>query len=123
MGGAFCDSPCVRLGVVLILLSLVLAARGEAHTGGAYWPVAKAMRTLEGDRVRVSSTVVRIDSSTTLCSGEGRVKRRQGVPTWTHFHCTFTTFRGGLPWRDLEFRVHALDTRRIAITSPRWIVG
>jgi hypothetical protein len=81
------------------------------------------MRAIEGTRVRVLSTVVRVERETTLCSGQGRATRRQGIPTWTHFQCTFTTFRRGLPWRDLEFRVHALDARRIAITSPRWIVG
>jgi hypothetical protein len=118
-----CNPHGVRLGVVLILLSLVAATPVEAHTRGAHWPVAKTMRTIEGVRVRVLSKVVRIDTETTLCSGRGRATRRQGVRTWTHFDCTFTTFRRGLPGRDLEFRVHALDSRRIAITSPRWIIG
>ena len=113
----------MRLGVVLILLLLVVAAPCKAHTGGAHWPVSKVMRTLDGDRVRVLSTVVRIDSGTTLCSGEGRATRRQGIPTWKHFQCTFTSFRRGVPWRDLEFRVHALDARRITITNSRWIIG
>ena len=122
-GKRICDSLCVRFGVVLILLSLAVAAPANAHTGGAHWPVSKVMRTLDGNRVHVLSTAVRIDSGTTLCSGEGRATRRQGIPTWTHFHCTFTSFRRGLPWRDLEFRVHALDSTRIAITNPRWIVG
>ena len=123
-----CNPFAVRFGVVLMLslvgalLPLVAAVPVSAHTPGAYWPVTKTMRTVDDARVRVGGTVVRLDTATTLCSGLGRPTRRQGVRAWTHFHCTFTAFRRGLPWRDLEFRVHALDARSFAITSPRWIV-
>ena len=124
-----CHCVAVRFGVVLMLSlvgtlpALVAAAPVAAHVPGAYWPVAKTMRSIDGAQVRIGGTVLRLDSETTLCSGLGRPTRRQGVRAWNHFHCTFTTFRRGLPWRDLEFRLHALDARRFAITSPRWIVS
>lgn len=110
----------MRLGVC-VLLSLVLAAPAGAHTGGAYWPHVKVMREVDGARVRVGTRTVRVDAETTLCSGEGRGILRRGARTWTHFRCTFTTFtpRGVGP--DVEFRVHVLDARRMAITSARWI--
>jgi hypothetical protein len=94
-----------------------------AHPGGAYWPFAKVMGAVDDARVRVGTRVLRIDADTTLCSGEGRPRLRRGVRTWTHFRCTFTTFTSRGPGRDVEFRVHALDARRIAITNARWIGG
>ena len=82
------------------------------------------MRAVDEARVRVGTTVVRVKVETTLCSGEGRMMRRRGLRTWKHFRCTFTTFTpSGAVGRDLEFRVHALEVRRIAITDARWIVG
>jgi hypothetical protein len=113
----------VRVGVLLVLLSLLLAAPAAAHTRGAFWSVAKVMRAVDDARMRVGTKIVRVDSDTTLCSGEGRARVRRGVRTWTHFRCTFTTFTSRGPGPDVEFRVHALDARRIAITSARWIVG
>lgn len=113
----------VRLGVVLMVLSLVLAAPGWAHTRGGYWPVAKVMRALDGERIRVGSKRVRVDSLTSLCSGEGGAKRRGGVRMWTHFRCTFSTFTALGPGRDAEFRVHVLGPRRIGVSGARWIGG
>jgi hypothetical protein len=113
----------VRLGVVLILLSIVLVAPAEGHQRGASWPAAKTMRVVDDKRVDVGSRVVRVDVDTTLCSGEGRGTRRGGVRVWRHFRCTFTTFTALGPGRDIEFRVHPLDARRIAITDARWVVG
>lgn len=113
----------MRFGVILILLPLVLAAPAAAHRGGAFWPVDKVMRTVDDKRMRVGTKVVRVDVATTLCSSEGRGWRRRGVRTWMHFRCTFTTFTARGPGRDVEFRVHALDAERIAITSARWVVG
>jgi hypothetical protein len=113
----------VRLGVVLMVLSLVLAAPAAAHTRGGYWPVAKVMRALDGERIRVGSKRVRVDSATSLCSGERRAMRRGGVRTWTHFRCTFATFTASGPGRDAEFRVHVLGPRRIGISGARWIAG
>jgi hypothetical protein len=113
----------VRVGVLLVLLSLLLAAPAAAHTRGAFWSLAKVMRAVDDARMRVGTTILRVDSDTTLCSGEGRARVRRGVRTWTHFRCTFTTFTPRGPGPDVEFRVHALDARRIGITSARWIVG
>jgi hypothetical protein len=113
----------VRFGVVLVLLSLLLAAPAASHTGGSFWPVAKVMRVVDDARMRVGTRILRVDSESTLCSGEGWATRRRGVRMWTHFRCTFTTFTPQGPGRDVEFRVHALDARRIAITNARWIVG
>ena len=114
----------LRRGVVLILLSFVLTSPAAAHERGVFWPANKAMRAVDDARVRVGSIVVRVKVETTLCSGEGRVIRRRGLRAWKHFRCTFTTFTpsGGVG-RDLEFRLHAMDVRRIAITDARWIVG
>lgn len=81
------------------------------------------MRLLDDKRVRVGAQVVRVDVETTLCSGEGPATRRGGVRVWRHFRCTFTTFIGLRPGRDVEFRAHPLDARRIAITDARWVAG
>lgn len=113
----------MRVGVALVLLSLLLAAPAAAHRGGAFWSVAKVMRAVDDAPVRVGTKSLRVDSETTLCSGEGPATRRRGVRMWTHFRCTYTTFTPRGPGRDVEFRVHALDARRIAITDARWIVG
>ena len=118
-----CHPRGVRLGVVLMVLLLVFAGPAAAHTRGGWWPVAKVMRALDGERIRVGSKRVRVDSATSLCSGERRVKRRGGVGTWTHFRCTFSTFTASGPGRDAEFRVHVLGPRRIGISAARWIVG
>lgn len=113
----------MRLGVVLITLLLTTATPAAAHTSGAFWSVAKVMRAIDDARIRIGTKVVRVDSDTALCSGEGRARLREGVRTWTHFRCTFSTFTARGPGRDVEFRLHALDARRFAITSARWIPG
>ena len=122
-GLPICHPRAVRLGVVLILLLFALAAPAAAHTGGAFWSVAQVMSAIDDARIRVGTKVVRVDGDTTLCSGEGRAKLRRGARTWTHFRCTFSTFTARGPGRDVEFRFHALDSRRIATTSARWIAG
>ena len=114
----------LRRGVVLILLSFVLTSPAAAHERGVFWPANKAMRAVDDARVRVGSIVVRVKVETTLCSGEGRMRRQQGLRTWKHFRCTFTTFTpSGAVGRDLEFRIHALDVRRLMISDARWIAG
>jgi hypothetical protein len=122
-GLPICNPRAVRLGVVLIIVLLALATPAAAHTGGAFWPLAKVMRAIDDARIRVGTKVVRVDSDTTLCSGEGRARVRGGVRTWTHFRCTFSTFTARGPGPDVEFRLHALDARRFATTSARWIPG
>ena len=115
----------MRHGVVLVcgVLILLLAAPIDAATVRRYWPLAKVMRMIDGVRIRVGTKVVRIESDTTLCSGEGRSIRRNGVRRWSRFSCTSTTFtRAGLD-RDMEFVVRVLGKRRFAIRDAHWIKG
>jgi hypothetical protein len=102
-----------------MLGSLALAAPAAGHDVPFYWSVAKVMRVTDDARVRAGKTVVRIDEATTLCSGQGSSRRRNGVRRWRHFLCTYTTRRG--LGRDVEFRVHVLGVRRFVITDARWI--
>jgi hypothetical protein len=90
---------------------------------GVHWPMGKLMRALDGSRVRIGSTVVRVEADTTLCSGENTPVRRNGARFWTRFHCTFTTFAAGVPDRDVEFRVRPVGPRRLSVTGARWIGG
>ena len=113
----------MRIWGLLGVAALALVIPAHAHVGSAFWPVAKVMRSIDDVRVRAGNKVVRLDSATMLCSGEGRAMRRRGVPAWTHFRCTFTTFTAKGIGPDVEFRVHTLGTRRFAITHARWIAG
>jgi hypothetical protein len=104
-----------------MLGSLALAVPAGAHDVNFFWSVAKVMRATDDARVRVGKTVVRIDEATTLCAGQGRWRRRNGVRRWRHFVCTYTTFtRRGID-RDLDFRVHVLGVRRFVITDAHWV--
>ena len=81
----------------------------------------RVMRTLDGHRVSVAGKTLRIDADSTLCGGEGRSVRVQGVRRWVRFACTYTTFgRRGIE-RDLEFRVTVVDGRRLRIGSAAWV--
>lgn len=108
---------------MLLVFPLALGGSAAAHPGGAFWPVPKVMRVIDDTRIRAATKVVRVDSDTTLCSGDGQARLRRGVRTWTHFRCTFSTFTARGPGPDVEFRVHALDVRRFTISSARWISG
>jgi hypothetical protein len=111
------------LGSSILLSALLLAAGAPAAVPAstAYWPLAKAMRMLDGTRVRVGSRVVRIRSETTLCAGEGASIRRRGVRRWSRFTCTYTTFtRQGLD-RDLDFRIRVTGARRFTIVDAHWV--
>ena len=112
----------IRAAVLAVVLAAVVAATpASGHIGAMSWPLSKAMRVIDDVRVRVGLTVVRIDSETSLCSGDGRARTRGALRTWTHFHCTSTTFTARGPGRDVEFRLHALDARRFRITEARWV--
>jgi hypothetical protein len=103
--------------------AIVLAAPTVGLALGQYWPVAKVMRAIDGTRVRVGTRVVRIDTETTLCSGEGRSVVRRGVRMWSRFACTFTTFtRSGVD-RDLDFQVYVTGRTRYAIRHAHWALG
>jgi hypothetical protein len=109
----------VRRGLALAVA--VLAVTATAAAGTWYWPMAKVMRVLDGTRVHVGTKTVRIQRETTLCSGEGRSVRRNGVRGWSRFACTYTTFiRRGVD-RDLEFRVLVRGRRRFRIVDARWV--
>jgi len=109
----------VRRGLTLAVV--VLAVTAPAAAGTWYWPMAKVTRVLDGTSVHVGTATVRIQSETTLCSGEGRSVRRNGVRRWSRFACTYTTFtRRGVD-RDLEFRVLVRGRRRFRILDARWV--
>lgn len=105
----------------LITVSFALAAPAAGSALRWYWPVGKVMRVIDNARVRVGTRIVRIDSETTLCSGEGRSIRRSGVRRWTRFACTFTTFTKQGVDRDLEFRLYVTGRNRYAIRDAHWI--
>jgi hypothetical protein len=86
-----------------------------------FWSIAKVMRVTDEVRVRVGDRVVRIEADTTLCSGQGTSRRRNGVRRWRHFACTYTIVTPRGIGRDVEFRVHVLGVRRFAITDARWV--
>jgi hypothetical protein len=107
--------------VVSWIVSLVLVAPAGGRALIAYWPMTKVMRSIDDVRVRVGTRVVRINSETTLCSGEGRAIRRRGIRMWSRFSCTNTTFtRRGVD-RDLDFQVVIVSANRFLIRKAHWI--
>jgi hypothetical protein len=84
------------------------------------WPLETAMRQIDGARITAAERVIRIDSTTTLCSGVGTRVVRAGVVRWRGFDCTFTTFRHGID-RDVDFRVSLTGANRFAISAARWV--
>jgi hypothetical protein len=113
----------VRLGVVLVVIVLAVAAPAGARAPRWYWPVSKVMRAIDDVRVRIGTRVVRIHKETTLCSGEGPSIRRRGIRRWSRFACTYTTFTKRGVDRDLDFRVRVLGTTRFAITDAHWVAA
>jgi hypothetical protein len=111
----------MRLGVFVVLGSVALAVPAEAHDRPFFWSVPKVMRAIDGVRLPVGRTAVRINAESSLCTGEGKARRRRGVRQWRHFWCTYTTFTRRGIGRDVEFRVHVLGVRRAAVTDARWI--
>jgi hypothetical protein len=109
--------------VVVCTVFLVFAAPAFERALAAYWPMTKLMRSIDSVRVRVGARVVRIQSETTLCSGEGRPIRRRGIRMWRRFSCTYTTFTKQGVGRDLEFRVDIVSVTRFVIRDVHWIVG
>jgi hypothetical protein len=112
----------MRFGVILMLAVFVLGAlAAEAALTASYWPVARVMRAIDDASVTVEGRKVRIDSTTTLCSGAGASRRDGGVRRWRRFRCTYTTFAKGVVDRDLDFDVRVLDARRFRITEAAWV--
>ena len=111
----------MRLGVVLVVVVLAVAAPAGARALRWYWSISKVMRLIDDVRVRVGTRVVRIHRETTLCSGEGLSPRRAGIRRWSRFACTYTTFTKQGVDRDLDFRVRVTGMRRFVITDAHWV--
>jgi hypothetical protein len=78
------------------------------------------MDQVDGARISLGRRVIRVDSTTMLCSGVGKKVVRAGVPRWNSFDCTFTTFEEGID-HDVEFRLSLLGPKRYAISGARSI--
>lgn len=105
------------------LVALVLAVPVRAATLTRYWTLTHAMRAIDGVRIRVGTRVVRIETDSTLCSGEGRRIRRHGERMWSRFVCTFTTFTKSGVDRDLEFHLYVTGRTLFAIRDAHWITA
>lgn len=111
----------MRLGLVMALCLLVLASPAAAQVSARYWTVGKVMRMIDNVRISVRGRIVRIESESTLCSGEGAFIRRRGIRRWHRFACTFTTFTKLRVGRDLEFRVRVTSNRRFVVFDAHWV--
>jgi hypothetical protein len=110
-----------RLAIGAGLSVLVLAMPAPARVPPTYWTVGKVMRHLDNTRIALKARSIRVETESTLCSGEGAAIRRQGVRMWRRFVCTFTTFdRQGVD-RDLDFRVRVTGTTRFVVLDPHWV--
>ena len=112
-----------RLAAVATALAVAVTAAAPvgvpAHSGGAYWPFGKVIRTLDGTKIRIGRRTVRIEGAVTACTGQGRARNRRGRPAWNHFRCIRSTLspRG----RDFAFVVHVHGTRRFTISEAHFI--
>jgi hypothetical protein len=111
----------MRLGFVMALCLLVLASPAAAQVSARYWTVGKVMRMIDNVRISVHGRIVRIESESTLCSGEGPFIRRRGIRRWHRFACTFTTFTKLRVDRDLEFRVRVTSNTRFVVFDAHWV--
>jgi hypothetical protein len=109
--------------IAAVALSVGGAGAAVAHPGPWHWSVQKVMQRIDGKRVRVAGRVVRVDSDTALCSGEGRGGRQRPIRVWKHFSCTYSVFVAGDGIYDCEFRVHVLGRRKFLITNAQWTSG
>ena len=105
------------LAVAVVLL--LPAPPAEAHSTRSSWSYSNLIRRIEGARVPLRGTRVRINPDLVICNGEGTVFRRRGVRRWKHFTCTQTLFRRGLD-RDVTFRVHVLGPKRFRLSNARY---
>jgi hypothetical protein len=107
------------IGVVLSLLMLLTATTAQG-TDSRYWSLQKVMRKIDEMQIRVNRRIVRVESDSALCSGEGASIRRSGVRMWRRFACTFTTFTKRGIGRDLEFRLRIRSATRVVVFDVRW---
>jgi hypothetical protein len=100
---------------------LLLALPSPARVPPTYWTVDRMMRELDTTRVELKARAIRVETESTLCSGEGAPIRRGGTRMWRRFACTFTSFdRQGVD-RDLEFRVRITGATRFVVRDAHWI--
>jgi hypothetical protein len=111
----------MRLGVGIVVSLLALAVPATAQARVAYWSVAKVMRMIDNTRIAVKGHIVRIETESTLCSGEGRSIRSHGIRMWNRFECTYTTFTKRGVDRDLDFGLRATGARRFVIFDAHWV--
>jgi hypothetical protein len=111
----------MRLGVVLALSLVVLASPAAAQGAAHYWTVGKVMRMIDNARISVNRRIVRIESESTLCSGEGAPIRRRGFRMWRRFACTFSTFSKRGVDRDLDFRLRVTSATRFVVFDAHWV--
>jgi hypothetical protein len=111
----------MRLGIGVVLSLLVLLTATTAQGADSrYWSLQKVMRKIDEMQIRVNQRVVRVESDSALCSGEGASIRRGGVRMWRRFACTFTTFTKRGIGRDLEFRLRMTSATRVVVFDVRW---
>jgi hypothetical protein len=103
------------------LASALLAPSVEAHARAPMWSLGAVLSRIDGARITVGSWSARVQTTSTLCNGEGSGKRWLGMRHWRHFTCTWTVFdrKGGVD-RDVTFRVHTLTARRYLIEASRF---
>jgi hypothetical protein len=112
----------VAIVAVAAMLAAALPVReAAAHAGTPQWSLARLLGRIDGARVSVGSWSGRVQTPSTLCSGEGRGARWDGKRHWRHFTCTWTVFdRNHFGDRDVTFRVHTLTMKRYRITDARF---
>jgi len=108
---------CASLAAVA---AAALAPSATAHAGAPNWSVPRVMSRIDGARVAIGGWSRRVQTESTLCSGDGQARRWSGVRHWKHFVCTWTVFDSGGVDRDVTFRVHTLTARRFLITDPHF---
>jgi hypothetical protein len=107
--------------VAATLATVLLTPSSTAHAEAPTWSLRAVLSRIDGARVSVRSWSARVQSGSTLCSGEGSARRWSGIRHWRHFTCTWTVFnRNGTVARDVTFRVHTLTTRRYVISDARF---
>ena len=115
--------PSIRLGIGVIVSLLALAVPATAQVRGFYWSIPKVMRMIANTRISVNGRILRIQSESTLCSGEGRSIRRRGIRMWNRFECTYTTFTKRGVDRDLDFRLRPSGARRFVVYDAHWVLA
>jgi hypothetical protein len=116
-----CAGRRVFVSAIAAVVACTLAVGPKAHVGAPPWSLERVLTRIDGAVVAIRHWRGRIQSGTTLCNGQGRGSRWDGVRHWRHFTCTWTVFdRKGLVDRDVTFRVHAVTLTRFRISDARF---